>query len=100
MNQQELIAQAWALTEAIENAAADNDWPRAAELTQTRSPLLMGLQADQPADAMVIIRRIQASIANNVNLSLALAPVLGGQIIETHAPPCICHAFTRLHQPQ
>ncbi|MGV7242594.1 flagellar protein FliT [Caballeronia sp. M23-90] len=76
MNQQELIAQAWALTEAIENAAADNDWPRAAELTQTRSPLLMGLQADQPADAMVIIRRIQASIATIMNVAASAETTL------------------------
>lgn len=62
MNQEELIARAWVLTEAIESAAADNDWPRAAELTNTRSPLLMSLQADQSADSMVTIRRIQASI--------------------------------------
>jgi len=76
MNQQELIAQAWALTEAIEIAAADNDWPRAAELTQTRSPLLMGLQADQPADAMVIIRRIQASIATIMNVATSAETAL------------------------
>lgn len=63
MNQQEAIAQAWALTEAIERAAAENDWRRAAELSHARSPLLMSLQADQPDDAMVTIRRIQASIA-------------------------------------
>ncbi len=41
MSQQDLIAHAWALSEAIETAAADNDWPRAAELTNTRSPLLI-----------------------------------------------------------
>jgi flagellar protein FliT len=76
MNQQELIAQAWALTEAIESAAADNDWPRAAELTHTRSPLLMGLQADQPADAMVTIRRIQASIAAIMNVATSAETTL------------------------
>ncbi|MDP9158221.1 MAG: flagellar protein FliT [Pseudomonadota bacterium] len=69
MSQQELIARAWALTEAIETAAADNDWPRAAELTNTRSPLLMGLQSDQPADAMFTIRRLQASIATIMNVA-------------------------------
>lgn len=63
MNQQELIAQAWALTEAIESAAADNDWARAAELTNARSPLLMALQGDQPAESLLTVRRIQASIA-------------------------------------
>ncbi|WP_213780471.1 flagellar protein FliT [Caballeronia sp. dw_276] len=76
MNQQELIAQAWALTEAIESAAANNDWPRAAELSLARSPLLMGLQADQPADSMVTIRRIQASIAAMMNVATSAETAL------------------------
>jgi flagellar protein FliT len=62
MNQQELIQNAWALTEAIEEAVDAQDWPRAAELTQARSPLLMALDADQPPDALATIRRIQTSI--------------------------------------
>jgi flagellar protein FliT len=62
MNQQEMIQHAWALTEAIEAAADQQDWTRAAELTQARSPLLMALEADQPADSLAIIRRIQTSI--------------------------------------
>jgi flagellar protein FliT len=76
MNQQELIAQAWALTQAIESAAADNDWPRAAELTHTRSPLLMSLQADQPANAMITIRRIQASIASIMQVATSAETAL------------------------
>ncbi len=62
MNQQEMIQHAWALTEAIEAAAQAGDWTRAAELTQARSPLLMSLEADQPAESLATIRRIQASI--------------------------------------
>ena len=61
-NQQELINQAWELTKQIEAAAADGDWPRAALLSDDRSPLLMSLQADQPAEALATIRLIQASI--------------------------------------
>ncbi|KQR79604.1 hypothetical protein ASG35_06865 [Burkholderia sp. Leaf177] len=76
MNQLELIAKAWALTEAIESAAAENDWPRAAELTNARSPLLMSLQADQSDESMVTIRRIQASIATIMNVATSAETAL------------------------
>jgi flagellar protein FliT len=62
MNQQELIQRAWALTEQIEAAVSEQDWTRAAELAQARAPLVMSLQADQPVEALEIIRKIQASI--------------------------------------
>jgi flagellar protein FliT len=62
MNQQEMIQHAWALTEAIEAAAADQDWARAVELSRVRSPLLMSIEADQPAESLAVIRRIQSSI--------------------------------------
>lgn|SRR5689334_16369128 len=62
MNQTELIQNAWALTEAIEDAVGKEDWARAAELTEARAPLVMALQAEQPADALALIRKIQASI--------------------------------------
>ena len=62
MEQQEVIQRAWALTEAIESAVAEQDWTRAAELTQARTPLVMQIGAEQSADALVIIRKIQASI--------------------------------------
>ncbi|WP_321794173.1 flagellar protein FliT [Caballeronia sp. J97] len=62
MNQQELIHNAWSLTEAIEEAASKNEWARAAELAEARAPLVMALQAPQPADALEVIRKIQASI--------------------------------------
>jgi flagellar protein FliT len=62
-HQHEMIEQAWTLTQAIEEAAAASDWPRAAELSEVRSPLLMGLQAEQPAEALGMIREIQASMA-------------------------------------
>lgn len=62
MNQQQLIERAWALTEQIEAAAADADWTRAAALTEARAPFVMAMQAPQPAEAMVVIRKIQASM--------------------------------------
>ncbi|VXC63727.1 conserved hypothetical protein [Burkholderia sp. 8Y] len=62
MNQQELIENAWSLTEAIEAAVNNGDWARAAEIDAKRAPLVMALQADQPADALAVIRKIQASI--------------------------------------
>jgi flagellar protein FliT len=62
MNQHELIQQAWTMTEAIEAAADAQDWARAAELTEARSPLLMSLTADQPAESLATIRKIQTSI--------------------------------------
>ncbi|WP_250517723.1 flagellar protein FliT [Caballeronia sp. INDeC2] len=62
MNQQELIQNAWTLTEAIEAAVGKEDWAQAAELDEARAPLVMSLQADQPADALIVIRKIQASM--------------------------------------
>lgn len=62
MDQNELIRNAWRLTEAIEEAVGKEDWTRAAELAEARAPLLMALQAQQPADALAVIRKIQASI--------------------------------------
>ncbi|SAL25638.1 Flagellar protein FliT [Caballeronia peredens] len=62
MNQHDLIQDAWSLTEAIERAVSHEDWARAAELADARAPLVMALQAEQPADALEIIRKIQASM--------------------------------------
>ncbi|EKS68986.1 hypothetical protein BURK_028190 [Burkholderia sp. SJ98] len=62
MNQNELIENAWALTEAIEEAVSQSDWARAAELDSARAPLVMSLRADQPVEAVALIRQIQASI--------------------------------------
>ncbi|MFM0323792.1 flagellar protein FliT [Caballeronia glebae] len=62
MNQQEVIQNAWSLTEAIEEAVSKSDWARAAELDQARAPFVMALQAEQPAHALAIIRKIQTSI--------------------------------------
>ncbi|SAK85054.1 flagellar protein FliT [Caballeronia ptereochthonis] len=62
MNQQRLIEDAWALTEAIELAVGKEDWEHAAGLAEARSPMLMSLQAGQPADALILIRKIQASM--------------------------------------
>jgi hypothetical protein len=54
------IERAWALTKAIEQAAAAGEWAAAAALANERSPLLMSLQAPQPAAALDILRRIHA----------------------------------------
>jgi hypothetical protein len=62
MNQQELIQTAWSLTEAIEDAVGKEDWARAAELTEARAPLVAAMQAEQPAESLALIRKIQASI--------------------------------------
>ncbi|KIG02415.1 hypothetical protein [Caballeronia concitans] len=76
MNQQELIQRAWALTEAIEAAVDAQDWPRAAELTQARTPLVMAFEADQPAESLATIRRIQASIESTMERSQAAQTIL------------------------
>ncbi|WP_250501653.1 flagellar protein FliT [Caballeronia sp. AZ7_KS35] len=62
MNRQEAIENARTLTEAIEEAVGQNDWARAAELDAARAPLVMSLQADQPAEALAVIEQIQASM--------------------------------------
>ncbi|MDR5763282.1 flagellar protein FliT [Caballeronia sp. LZ035] len=62
MNQHELIQEAWSLTEAIETAVGNEDWARAAELTEARAPLVMAMRAEQPAESLAVIRRIQASM--------------------------------------
>ncbi|SAL20322.1 flagellar protein FliT [Caballeronia telluris] len=62
MSQHELIQRAWDLTGEIETAVAECEWTRAAELAEARAPLLMSLEADQPADALATIRKIQSSI--------------------------------------
>lgn len=80
MNQQDMISHAWALSEAVEHAVAEGDWTRAAELAEIRSPLLMALHGDQPADALVTIGRIQASIA----LVMEAAQSAQAALVESH----------------
>lgn len=60
MDQPTLLSRVWELTQAIEHAATMADWCGAAHLVETRSPLLMSLNASQTPDALAIIRRIQA----------------------------------------
>jgi hypothetical protein len=55
----DVLKRAHGLTQAIESAIAEGDWVRASSLAQERSPLLMGLQADQTPEALAIIREIQ-----------------------------------------
>jgi flagellar protein FliT len=62
MDQQRLIEDVWALTEAIEIAVGKEDWEHAAGLVEARSPMLMSIRAEQPAEALTVIRKIQASI--------------------------------------
>ncbi|SAK41071.1 hypothetical protein AWB75_00279 [Caballeronia catudaia] len=71
MNQHELIQHVWALTEAIEAAVDAQDWVKAAELTQARTPLVMQIGAEQSADALVTIRKIQASIESMMSQAQA-----------------------------
>ncbi|AME22813.1 hypothetical protein [Burkholderia sp. PAMC 26561] len=98
MNQQELIAQAWALTEAIEQAAADNDWLGAAQLTNTRSPLLMALQADQPNDSMIKIRRIQTSIAMIMDMAASAETTLMNRYRNSIERACAASRYQRAAQ--
>jgi flagellar protein FliT len=43
MNQTEPVQRVLSITREIEQAASLADWPEAARLTETRSPLLMSL---------------------------------------------------------
>jgi hypothetical protein len=60
INQTELVERVLSITREIEQAASLADWPEAARLTETRSPLLMSLTADQEPAALDMIRQIQA----------------------------------------
>jgi flagellar protein FliT len=55
----ESLSRAYELTQAIHSAVAEGDWPRAAELAEVRSPLLMSLTAVQSPEALAMIRAIQ-----------------------------------------
>ncbi|WP_250482931.1 flagellar protein FliT [Caballeronia sp. GaOx3] len=76
MEQQEVIQRAWALTEAIESAVAEQDWTRAAELTQARTPLVMQIGPEQSAEALMVIRKIQASIDSTMGHAQAANAML------------------------
>jgi flagellar protein FliT len=76
MDQRELVQHAWALTEAIEAAAEAQDWTRAAELAQARSPLVMAFEADQPEESITTIRRIQASMESMMGRTEAAQAML------------------------
>ncbi|MCC8402170.1 flagellar protein FliT [Paraburkholderia sp. MMS20-SJTN17] len=60
MNQPELVERVLSMTREIEQAASLADWPKAARLTEARSPLLMSLTADQEPAALDKIREIRA----------------------------------------
>lgn len=60
------LKQLLTLTQAIEAAAAQSDWPLAAALAGQQSELLKSLSPEQSADAQEIVRtiqRINASVA-------------------------------------
>lgn len=58
--QTELLEQVLGMTQEIALAASLYDWQRADHLAQARSPLLMSIHAEQPPEALHVIRRIQA----------------------------------------
>ncbi|WP_244814629.1 flagellar protein FliT [Caballeronia sp. Lep1P3] len=76
MQQHEIIQRAWALTEAIEAAVTAQDWTRAAELTASRTPLVMAIEADQPEESLTTIRRIQASMESLMTRAQAAQTML------------------------
>jgi flagellar protein FliT len=53
------LDRALGLSQAIEAAAAEGDWLRAAALAEERSPLLMSLSPTQTPQALETIRTIQ-----------------------------------------
>lgn len=55
----EPLDRALGLSEAIEAAAVEGDWLRAAALVEERSPLLMSLSPTQTPEALEKIRTIQ-----------------------------------------
>jgi flagellar protein FliT len=62
MTQNDVILKAHSLTEAIQAAAAGNEWNRAVELTGALGPLLRRLAPEQSSEALTVIRKIQASM--------------------------------------
>ncbi|MCC8393249.1 flagellar protein FliT [Paraburkholderia sp. MMS20-SJTR3] len=60
MDAQTDIERIWQLTKAIEQAAAVDEWERAAQLVDERSPLLMALGAQQPPVVIAQLKEIQA----------------------------------------
>ncbi|AQG97494.1 hypothetical protein [Caballeronia cordobensis] len=77
MEQHEIVQRAWALTEAVEAAVGAQDWLKAAELAQARTPLVMAIEKDQSAEALAVIRRIQASIESMMGRAEAAQSLLG-----------------------
>jgi flagellar protein FliT len=58
------LKQLLTLTQAIEAAAAQRDWPLAAALAGQQSELLKSLQPEQSAEALEIVNAIQRINAN------------------------------------
>lgn len=60
MTSRELAEGLLAMTQAIEHAARQHDWPEAARLTEQRAPALMALKNDMNEETLKIVRIIQA----------------------------------------
>jgi flagellar protein FliT len=74
MDQNALVQRLLELTQAIEHAAAMADWPEAARLMETRTPLLHSLSAQQEPAALDVIQRIRsmdAAIAKSASTAQA-----------------------------
>jgi hypothetical protein len=54
------IERIWQITKSIEQAAAVEEWEKAAELVSERSPLLMSLGAQQPPAVVARLKEIHA----------------------------------------
>jgi flagellar protein FliT len=62
MDQNQVLERVVELTQMIEEAAANSDWPRAARLMERRTPLLESLSLPKSPAALQALRRVQASI--------------------------------------
>lgn len=54
-----VIEEVVRLSEAMQHASLLSDWGEVARLAAARHPLLMSIRADQPPQALALIRRIQ-----------------------------------------
>ncbi|HKR40281.1 MAG TPA: flagellar protein FliT [Paraburkholderia sp.] len=53
------IDRIWQITKSIEQAAAIEEWEKAAELVNERSPLLMSLSTQQTGAALEVLRQVR-----------------------------------------
>ncbi|SEF11032.1 protein FliT [Burkholderia sp. WP9] len=91
MTSRELAESLLALSQAIEHAAQQADWPEAARLSERRSPLLMSLTGDVDDETLKLVRRVQ-KIDEAV---LALATRGKSELEGGHFKAMNCAAATR-----